>query len=91
LVWACPTCNTFKRDWIEGLDPRTKVFVPLFNPRSDRWDDHFRWSKDGLRVHGRTAVGRATIRLLRMNRRGIRLLRQVQIDRGKHPAQQKDD
>jgi hypothetical protein len=39
--------------------------IPLFHPRKDRWDDHFKW--DDLRVVGRTAVGRTSVRVLQLN------------------------
>jgi len=39
--------------------------VPLFNPRADRWQDHFEW--EGPVLHGKTAVARATISLLQIN------------------------
>jgi hypothetical protein len=41
------------------------VIVALFNPRQDRWSDHFRLS--GERIEPRTATGRATARLHRFN------------------------
>ena len=39
--------------------------VPLFNPRTDRWADHFRW--DGYTVVGITVLGRATVAALALN------------------------
>jgi hypothetical protein len=39
--------------------------VVLFNPRTDDWDAHFRWK--GPVLHGKTAMARATIELLRIN------------------------
>ena len=39
--------------------------VPLFNPRTDRWDDHFCW--DGYYITGLTPIGRATIDALVLN------------------------
>src|SRR5437773_1337898 len=69
LAWSCPNCNALKRDKIAALDPSSKLVVPLFNPRTNRWSDHFRWTSDGLQIRGRTPIGRATVRLLRMNRR----------------------
>lgn len=39
--------------------------MPLFHPRRDRWTDHFAW--DDVMVVGRTAIGRATVKLLAMN------------------------
>lgn len=40
LCLACATCNGFKTDRIEGLDPDTKQFTSLFNPRMQSWHDH---------------------------------------------------
>lgn len=37
----------------------------LFNPRRDRWDEHFAYRGGG--IVGRTPTGRATVRLLQMN------------------------
>ena len=37
-----------------------------FSP--DRWRDHFRRSRDQVRIYGRTAIGRATVALLRFSR-----------------------
>jgi len=45
----------------------TDDLVPLFNPRSDAWEDHFEWS--GPLLAGRPAIGRATVELLRINLR----------------------
>jgi len=59
--------------------------VPLFNPRLQKWPDHFRWSEDNLRVIGRTPTGRATVRALRMNRHGVARVRTYLIARGVHP------
>ncbi|MBX3436654.1 MAG: hypothetical protein KF861_04125 [Planctomycetaceae bacterium] len=39
--------------------------VPLFNPRVDRWSDHF--AVEEGRIVGLTAIGRATEQLLRLN------------------------
>ena len=33
----------------------------LFDPRRQRWSEHFAWSDDGTRVIGRTPCGRATV------------------------------
>ena len=43
----------------------TDELVPLFHPRTDHWDDHF--AATDYRIIGLTPVGRATVRLLRMN------------------------
>jgi hypothetical protein len=67
-LWlACPICNRYKSDKTTAMDPETGSTVPLFNPRAQMWSDHFRWSEDGLRIIGRTAVGRATIAPLHLS------------------------
>ena len=58
-------CNYHKGPNIGGVDPESKKPAALFNPRLDRWADHFRW--DGLQIAGRTAVGRTTVWVLKMN------------------------
>ena len=56
--------------------------VPLFNPRSDHWNEHFRW--ENVRLIGITAIGRATIKLLDLNRPVILAIRQEEILLGRH-------
>lgn len=61
-LWlACPICNGHKSDKIMAADPETGDTVALFNPRLQNWWDHFRWSDNGLRIIGLTAIGRATV------------------------------
>ncbi len=55
----------FKGSDIASIDGQTGQIVPLFNPRIDNWDDHFR-EEIGTLV-GLTPNARATIRLLRLN------------------------
>ena len=65
LAVSCEFCNRHKGPNIAGVDPDTNAIVPLFNPRNERWTDHFRW--DGATVVGLTPSARATIRTLSMN------------------------
>lgn len=65
LALACYRCNKLKRPNLSGLDPRTNAMVPLFNPRELRWSKHF--AVRGVMILGRTAIGRATVEVLRMN------------------------
>jgi hypothetical protein len=67
LCLACRTCNEYKSDTTQAEDPLTGETLPLFNPRTQNWTDHFTWSLDSTRVEGLTATGRATIAALRMN------------------------
>lgn len=67
-LWlSCPICNGHKSDKVEAIDAGSGESVPLFNPRSQKWFEHFRWSEDGLYVIGLTPVGRATVIALHLN------------------------
>lgn len=65
LAWACSHCNLHKGPNIAGVDPETQAIVPLFHPRQDRWQDHFR-CEDG-RIIGLSAAARATVIILDLN------------------------
>jgi hypothetical protein len=67
-LWlACPACNGHRGKRIYGRDPQTKRRVHLFNPRRQKWGEHFRLSDDYCRIIGITACGRATVEALKMN------------------------
>ena len=65
LAWACIFCNLYKGPNLASLDPDTGELTRLFNPRRDRWEDHFRF--EGASISGITAVGRTTCWLLELN------------------------
>jgi hypothetical protein len=65
LCLCCFACNRHKGPNIAGIDPKTRKIVPLFNPRRHKWSTHFRW--DGAVLLGRTARGRATVHVLKIN------------------------
>jgi hypothetical protein len=81
LAAACAHCNRFKGDFTTWRDPLSGREVTLFHPRRDRWEEHFAWSNDYLRILPTSDVGGATIARLRMNDavlvRQRRLLRQA--------------
>jgi hypothetical protein len=67
-LWlACPLCNSHKAGKIEAIDPVTDEVVPLFNPRTQVWIEHFAWSEDGIRMLGKTTTGRATVKALSLD------------------------
>ena len=41
--------------------------VALFNPRTQVWEEHFRWASDKQTIEGLTQIGRATVATLSMN------------------------
>ncbi|MBC8117000.1 MAG: HNH endonuclease [Candidatus Saccharimonas sp.] len=65
LAWACFLCNRFKGSDLASVDPVSDEIVRLFDPRSQRWSNHFQI--DQGRIEGRTPEGRATARMLRFN------------------------
>lgn len=85
LCLACRSRNGFKSAFVTGFDPETGEETRLFHPRRDNWRDHFAWSNDGTLMKGLTAVGRATIARLRLNRRDVLDSRKVWAEAGWHP------
>ncbi len=83
LALACLLCNANKGPNIASIDPDTQLLVPLFNPRRERWDEHFSW--EGPRLIGLTGVGRATIAVLAINMRARVLIRASLIEEGVFP------
>jgi hypothetical protein len=65
LALACGFCNRHKGPNVAGVDPTTGRLTRLFNPRTQRWADHFRWR--GPRIVGLTSIGRTTVSVLAMN------------------------
>jgi hypothetical protein len=74
---ACASCNLAKADKVKGIDPITGEEVVLFNPRTQVWEEHFRWADDQQTIEGLTKIGRATVATLSINselRKKARLL-----------------
>jgi len=65
LALACFDCNRFKGSDVASIDVLTGRLVSLFNPRLQRWSEHFRL--EGGRIIPFTEVGRVTEVLLRLN------------------------
>jgi hypothetical protein len=80
LALACPNCNWTKGVNLTAIDPETDAVVPLFNPRTDTWQEHF--TPASLQIEGLTPAGRATVRLLRMNAPERMEVRQTLVRRG---------
>ena len=83
LALACVSCSLRKWAKQTATDPDTGEEVRLFNPRTQSWDEYFRW--DGVRVVPLTPTGRATVTALAMNRPLIIAIRQEETVRGRHP------
>ena len=89
LALACPRCNRNKGPNIASIDISIRSLVPLFNPRRDRWSDHFRWR--GARLLALTPTGRVTIRLLAINHPDSVALRRLLILDGSFPPDNRAD
>ena len=67
LALSCILCNKYKGSDLASIDPKSGKITPLYNPRIQHWHLHFLLNEDGFLV-SETAEGRATIRLLQLNR-----------------------
>jgi 5-methylcytosine-specific restriction endonuclease McrA len=66
---SCRECNERKGAQMQAADPESGEVVDLYNPRTQRWADHFRWSEDGLLVIGLTTVDEPrSLRLISIDR-----------------------
>jgi len=87
LALSCFGCNSHKSTKTHALDPETKQEVPLFHPRRQIWSEHFTWSDNFTQITGKTAIGRATIEALKLNRPELVNLRRILHIVGEHPPQ----
>ena len=67
LALACVSCSLRKGARTTAIDPTTGEAMQLFHPRFHPWSDHFGASASG-EILGLTAIGRATVAALSMNR-----------------------
>lgn len=65
LALACWLCNRFKGPNVGSFDPETGALTPFFNPRTQKWADHFKL-EDGV-ICPLTPEGRVTVKILRLN------------------------
>jgi hypothetical protein len=83
LALACVSCSLRKWAKQTATDPDSGEELPLFNPRTQAWGEHFRWECE--RIVPLTPTGRATIASLALNRPVILAIRQEEVARGRHP------
>lgn len=71
LVYCCFRCNLYKSDyWADAPNE-----IRLWNPRKDKWDEHF-WLSETGKLFALTEIGEQTIKLLRLNRQSLVVKRQ---------------
>jgi hypothetical protein len=86
LASACLVCNRNKGSDIASIIPETGELVRLFNPRIDRWWDHFRLDPGSLMIVSLTPIGEATSRILGLNDSARLLEREALKRAGRYPT-----
>ncbi len=66
LALSCVLCNKHKGSDLASIIPETSQIIPLYHPRQDRWNEHFKLSN--AQLIPLTPTGRVTIQLLQLNR-----------------------
>ncbi|HEX8271687.1 MAG TPA: HNH endonuclease signature motif containing protein [Longimicrobiaceae bacterium] len=67
LAVACFACNRRKGSDIASIAPESGRLTRLFNPRLDRWSEHFGFSDESLQIEPRSEIGTVTARILGLN------------------------
>lgn len=85
-LWlSCRLCNESKGVLTEYHDLESGTLVPLFNPNSQKWSDHFAWNESSTLIVGLTPIGRATIGALDLNNEFRVRSRAIWVEVGWHP------
>jgi hypothetical protein len=84
LAFACVFCNRHKGTDVGSVAWPTQQLVRFFNPRNDRWADHFKL--DGALIRPLTDIGKATAQIFGFNHVDRVLERQVLMAIGKYPT-----
>jgi 5-methylcytosine-specific restriction endonuclease McrA len=83
LAYACVLCNRYKGADVASIDPGTGKLFRLYNPRQDRWSDHFRLEDEV--IQSRTEIGSVTAGLLRLNSAARLAERRILQELGRYP------
>jgi len=84
LANACFHCNRHKGSDVGSVVPGTGQFIRFFNPRADRWVEHF-FIQSG-RIDALSAIGEATARILDFNHPDRISLRKLLTEEGRYPT-----
>ena len=86
LSLACTFCNWAKGTDIGSIAQSTGELTRFFNPRIDRWSDHFHLS--GLLIVPITPIGEATANILGFNEPNRILEREALQSSGRYPSEE---
>lgn len=85
LAYACPHCNQFKGSDVGTFaDAEGETLIRFFNPRKDKWHDHFQIIVG--EIIPKTAIGRATVTILTVNQPERLVLRRELMLIGQYPG-----
>ena len=84
LAYACFHCNRHKGTDLGSVSMRTETLVRFYNPRLDRWKEHFCW--DESRIEAVTDIGEVTVRLLEFNHPERVTFRKFLAEAGRYPT-----
>lgn len=84
LCLACLDCNRYKGSDFGSFDPDTGQITLLFNPRQQKWSEHFRLN--GAYIVPLSPEGRVTVFVLKLNDEIRVRARKVMIDAGTYPG-----
>jgi HNH endonuclease len=83
LAYACPHCNQHKgSDLVTFIDSYDDI-VMLYHPRKHKWEEHFETNLG--EIIAKTKIGKATIKLLKMNDIDLIILRNMLSEIGRYP------
>lgn len=83
LALACYFCNRYKGADIGSVDPITRNFARFFNPRTQKWEEHFKIA--GGRIIPLTPTGKVTAIILKLNNPKRIVERELLIKLGYYP------
>ena len=84
LALACVFCNQAKGSDVGSIHWETNAFVRFFNPRTDRWADHFELVDSEIK--STSPIGQVTEQILAFNS-GERILERKSLQRmGRFPS-----
>ncbi len=83
LAYACMICNRRKGSDLGSIIRRTGELVRFFNPRTDKWEDHF--GLDGAHLNPITDTGEVTARIFGFNNEERILEREALIGLRRYP------
>jgi hypothetical protein len=82
LAYACAFCNRAKGSDIGSLSTAGE-FTRFFNPRTDRWTEHFDFI--GVHIQPKSPIGQATTRILDFNAPERLMERSALVQLGRFP------